>query len=1067
MIELIEQIVDQLNLRWAWEKLRRAAIPGDIWIDESEAAAFELDLEKNLRSIADEIKKNHYSITPIRPIPFPKNKAKDGTPQIRQCFSISIRDQVAWTAVINIIGPYVDKEMPVWSYGNRLYRSIWVDEDVDGQPRRKIGSYRHSSGHYYLPFRQSWPVYRRHIFLATRAMSNKKDIPDKNDPDHQEYELQHHLLEEYRCPFLFPEYWQGKRPKGKTEELFWCGIDLEKFYPSIRLSAVHQNIIDCLPVSIRKQASDLLESMLVFPLNRNNWSSDELSALSIKPTATRYRHIPTGLYVAGFLANAGLLSIDKQVTKELETYHIAHFRYVDDHVILAFDFDSLVAWFDKYLNLIENARIGVRINYEKVEPPELAKYLLARRKKRKQLPDLKDSAKNKCALDPEFPSPLMTKTIALVSNIARTDFNLLEQVELTSLTEQLEHLLLVDLSEEEIPAKTRLSFAAGRLTKIAECLLANPVESITIQSEIASVNAKLKSKEPNEQERKELDAGLAVLNEQLHAAKELVYRDVNRIFQLLRKVLRESPDRMRLWTRAILMCRLTGVDGLRELLEDIEKVKEDKIKGQLTYEALLANFLSLVSNHLTAAARTICQNDIPTWKKDAAQSFIKATLSLPVNKPSIKRWFLDICWRQYCFGVYCSSIILQKSSLFNIFSFPSKLLNIGKALLNQKADSESLFLVWWATRKTLLDLNIFADDLVKSLASDFPSSPTSLAFWSFYPLDLPDHLLIDFCRHHFRTNWKRVNGWLFDALRNRELTKLPKDIVSNITPIIDRRSEGTISLYDWCSFLKKLPNSGINDPRNSEWTFLEITNQAISLISQQPTFGLQYLEDQRHLPSKHLCVHPANFRVPLVWTTAGDKETSELSWAKWKSMVQLKKIIAIPVDDCIYDQRYTPLIPDQTSLFTEINTVRGVGLLLYGLLRCSFDLPTIWNGPGHSDLLSMLPKLLLQEITCSSWTLGILQGCLSSRANESRFIKRYQQVEAIDDDTLTDPIRFDNQSLVSVAIKHAQAILEEYQMATLQYNARQLIPISIRQLTRDYNWQQEFMDVGATNDTIR
>jgi hypothetical protein len=1061
--DLIEQIIDQLNLRWAWEKVRRAAIPGDIWVDESEVAGFELDLEMNLRSIADEIKKNHYSVSPIRPIPFPKNKTKDGVPQVRQCFYISIRDQVAWTAVVNIVGPYVDKQMPVWSYGNRLYRSIWVDEDDDGQARRKIGNYRHSSGLYYLPFRQSWPIYRRHIFLATRAMGNRTDDQDKDDLDFQEYELQQRLKEEYKCPFLFPEYWQGKRPNKNTKDLFWCGIDLKKFYPSINLSAVRQNIIGCLPDSFREQANTLLESMLLFPLETNNWGPIELSALSIKSIGGNYRHIPTGLYVAGFLANAGLLSIDKQVSNEFGSHHVAHFRYVDDHVILAFDFDSLVAWFDKYLSLIKNARIGINVNYEKVEPPELARYLLARKKKLKHLPDLKESAKIKCALDPEFPSPLMTKTIALVSNIARTDFNLLEQVELDSLTEQLEHLLLVDLSEEEIPAKTRISFAAGRLTKIAECRLANPVESIGIQSRIALINSALRSKELNDQEREQLTTSLAELEEKFTAAKDVVHRDVYRIFQLLRKVLRERPDRTRLWTRAILMCRLTGVDGLRELLEDIEKVVEDKIEGQLTYEALLANFLSVVSNQLIVAARTSQQDDIPSWKKDAALAFVQTTLSLRIDKPRGNRWFLNICWKQYCFSIYCASIILQKVDSFNPSLFPSKLLKIGKDLLDPTAGGKSLFLVWWATRRTLLDLNIFADGLVKSLASEFPASQASLAFWSFYPLDLPDHLLESFWRHQLQSNWGRVNGRLFDAFRNRKLTELPNDIATAINVVVSRQSEGTISLYDWCSFLNKLPNSGINDPRNSEWSFLEITNQAISLISRQPKFGLQYIEDQINLPSSHFCVHPANFRLPIGWTVGG-RESPELSWAEWKGRVQSEKLEVIPIGDCIYDQRYTPLVPDQTSLFTEINSVRGVGLLLYGLLKCSFDLPTIWNGPGHSDLLSMLPKLLLQEMTCSSWTLGILQGCLSSRANESRFIKRYQQVEAYDDDTLADPIRFDNLDDVSRAVSHAQRVLEGYQMATLQYNARQLIPIRIRQLTRDYNWQQAFTDIEATND---
>src|ERR1035441_10291393 len=40
-------------------------------------------------------------------------------------------------------------------------------------------------------------------------------------------------------------------------------------------------------------------------------------------------------------------------------------------------------------------------------------------------------------------------------------------------------------------------------------------------------------------------------------------------------------------------------------------------------------------------------------------------------------------------------------------------------------------------------------------------------------------------------------------------------------------------------------------------------------------------------------------------------------------------------------------------MFDSINQVRGLGLLLYGLLRRSFEGPWVWNGPGQRDVLSM------------------------------------------------------------------------------------------------------------------
>ncbi len=51
-MRFLEHVTEQLNMRWAWEKVRTAARPGDVWIDEIELAGFDLELERNLDSIA-------------------------------------------------------------------------------------------------------------------------------------------------------------------------------------------------------------------------------------------------------------------------------------------------------------------------------------------------------------------------------------------------------------------------------------------------------------------------------------------------------------------------------------------------------------------------------------------------------------------------------------------------------------------------------------------------------------------------------------------------------------------------------------------------------------------------------------------------------------------------------------------------------------------------------------------------------------------------------------------------------------------------------------------------------
>jgi len=176
------------------------------------------------------------------------------------------------------------------------------------------------------------------------------------------------------------------------------------------------------------------------------------------------------------------------------------------------------------------------------------------------------------------------------------------------------------------------------------------------------------------------------------------------------------------------------------------------------------------------------------------------------------------------------------------------------------------------------------------------------------------------------------------------------------------------------------------------------------------------------------------------------------------------RIAFVPEAYRIQDNRYTPLNPD-SQLFSEVNPVRGLGLLLYGLLRKSFDLPAIWNGPGHAEVLGMLPKLLLAEMTCSSWTLGVLLGCLQSRAVENLFLRRHRlEGYSFDDDTLRDPIQFINAGGVLRALITCQDHLKRHQLSTMNQSARQLTPVSIRQLAQP-EWSKDF-EIAAEDEGV-
>ena len=193
------------------------------------------------------------------------------------------------------------------------------------------------------------------------------------------------------------------------------------------------------------------------------------------------------------------------------------------------------------------------------------------------------------------------------------------------------------------------------------------------------------------------------------------------------------------------------------------------------------------------------------------------------------------------------------------------------------------------------------------------------------------------------------------------------------------------------------------------------------------------------------------------------KESEEPAWEEWQRTVK-ERLDYVAKTDRVQDLRYTPLT--NNGLFSELNIARGLGLLLYGLLRKSFDLPAVWNGPGHADVLKKMPRLLLAEMTCSTWTLGILASCLLPRVSENLILQRYPLDEyKPDEDTLKDPILFLNGREIERAIEISQKNLQRFQLSTMGNRARQLTPVSIQQLT-DPDWRKVFEMPAEDGDII-
>lgn len=1065
MHSFLDQVCDQLNMRWAWEKVKRASVPGDIWIDEADLAQFEVHLDSELRSLGDDLHSGKFRITPIRPMAFPKNPDDDGNPRVRQYFHFTIRDQVAWTAVVNVLGRYVDSRMPNWSYGNRLFRSTWIEDAPPHKKIRKVGPYRHSSGRIYRPFQQAWPQFRRHIALAVSAAVHGHAKVDSLDEDERkELELQQQMHRDEQCEFVLSEYWTNLPRDLGESEIYWASVDLEKFYPSIPLTACVDAISDVLPAELRQEAQRLLKVLTHLPLDLDGWTDSELKHIELDESRTTFHRIPTGLMVSGFLANAALLPVDQVVQESLLRGRVAHFRYVDDHVILAKSFDELIQWIDHYRVVLDMFGSGASINPSKTEPKALGELLgTSDATKRVAGSELWNKARNQCRLDPEFPAPLMTKTIALVSAIGRTDFTALEDNELSILSQQLEHLLLVDVPEAEMPVRTRLAFAATRLARVAEARLAAP-ETLDIRREGLGQKRMIR----NQATSFDPIASLTGISDpQIHARLAGI---ADRVFGLVRRVLHERPDRVRLWTHALTIARRLGATGLELLFDDIERHARDPV-NRLAASYVIGNSYAVLGAETVRAAQLLTDPSVAGWRRASALRFLRDVAKL-TNRglPAADRWFVQKSLNQLFVGTYCATVVLNQSpaalDLMGI-RLSRQFVERGRTLLTAPDASPNLrvALAWWGCKFDLRKPVRRASDLIIHLGSLVDGLAESDDLWTFFPADAPIAPLFRIAKTN-RSIQSNREGWWFDAFMGR-LDSPDIQKIATLSPAASRvrtsleisETEKLLPLPVWATNIWNSRDSVITKEwRLGEWTCLEIVRQAALLLSSAAEpLDQDYLRRASRIDTdrRSRCAHPLNFALPshLIDMPAG-------SWQEWKLKLRepgTGALRQVSKQSQIFDRRYAPLVASEIG--PAQNPIRGLGLCLFALLSRSFLLPVQWNGLGHESMLKYLPQLLRDEITYSTATLGILEACLQPRASEN-LTARLHQVWGpyIDDDTEHDPVSLIDAADLARIIAIAQNELEENQISTFNQQSRQVTPVNLMHLT-DVDWKSYF-DMG-------
>lgn len=1068
------------NLQWAWEKVRRYYMADSAWKSEIDLAAFEVDLGRQLRNIAAQFSQGVYASGKLRPLGQPKKKR--GLPEnpieIRQTFWVPVQDQVAWIALVNVIGPHLDSMMPQWSFGNRLHRAAWVEELSATTRLLRVGPYRRSSPFLYRKFAQSWPLYRRYIYLTLRSMVSERNSRRFFDLEERERELltlQEKLPDHAKFPYLRADFW-----KNSKRSVYWAGIDFEKFYPNLRIPLIRKALNVHSPHMQDQKFASIADGLLQFKLDTEGLTDGELEALSLKGQLNLRSRIvdflPTGLMSAGFLANVAMLPIDLALDSESHERQIAHFRYVDDHVVLGESLDSVLNWIGRYRTLLAEVGGIANINADKIEPEELKPLLISTTPDRPQSREDMTAAAAASRIDLRYPKPFLTKTLSRVSQLASIEFELLDEREQSATLNDLELLLLADIGDSELPEATRLSFAATLISRFvarheeSHEELGLKVRAVSLlRTELMKLKAIPKRNRSPEDQRKLADKHSAhdVLNAEI--ANEIVSLEslrlarIARAFGLLIKVIHEHPDKIRLWDRALDFCASTGHNGLHLLFEESKTVGSHNKIAQRYLDSYISTG---IATRILSRLRTLDMDFVGDTKRKAWYSFLQESNAILNHHPE-RTALAPLGQRNYTL----LAIAIGTASLWECFrtssdsgdeSIDEDRTNTVRSVTEQivglieKSGRSIGAWVWWLdstmnSRSATSPTTVW-QELAKILPID---QEESWAVWELYPRYLPAsaiRALLDGSRKISEDK----QGWLMDVIQGAKArfgpdqgTDIATGAVSKALHAVNTGLQGFITLADWGQWVQGQQFVDVWDPRIGEWTSLEIIRQALYRVLSTSTI----------LDGEWGALHPLNILIPTTWADIGIRDRSggagALSWEKWREICQNEDgergstgITLREKQIRIRDVRYFP--NDDRSLYPDTGPmkVRAAGLLLLGLLLRSFDLPVHLNRGIDPTIWDPAIRTMVGKAACSSWTTAILEGALLSRARESFLLEAFREDYAWDSDTTNDPPTITSLDQMLSAIEYAQSVLVRYQITVQNNQPRQLVPILIEQVPR-------------------
>jgi hypothetical protein len=1085
MSSILTKIADFNNLYWAWEKAKNTYRPGDIWFNELEVAAFEANIAEELACISRDILSGNFNLGYISPVPFPKGKNGDG-PRTRQTFWISVRDQVAWLAIVNIIGGLADAKMPFWSYGNRLYLSIFFQNNEEGKAEPRYGYYRNTTKNLFRKWTQSWPLYRRHINITARLLSKTKASVSKDleveevnlIANNDNLENNHPLKNSY----IQTDYWT----RGKKGELYWAGIDLEKFYQSINVDLILSNFKTYLPAEhFSEELYKLLGRMLDFKIDYGDWPEADLRQINLETKQEAYPHLPTGLFVAGFLANVAMLKIDESVGEKLmENKNIAHFRYVDDHVILSNNFDALVDWIESYNLIILESGLGSVFNQNKTEPEALGNYF----KEYQELEDegrvkAKENARNESSLDPDFPSPLMTQTLGKVSRIAGTEFSLLTPDEEKNMIADVEHLLVTEFPDHELRRDTRVSFAARMLSNMVPRIQADNNNLYQLNKEILVKKTALRHFDKQLGSLKRgvgrsgMDQSVRLLKQELKSCEENYKLEKIRLakeedklsqrtIKLLSKAVIENHDKIRLWSRLMEFFQKSGASSPELVLKEFQKLIDKGESNLLSASFLKSLVLQVLSTLLFESIKVVTSVNYSIRRRERAFSFIRFVLrtsflnNLRKDFASDKKNFEGISLQLFQFT--CGTIIHflneYQSEILVDHRFDVKqidgygLIDWNKPLdFTSKSNYGFGVWCWWLLSHLPTRSKDKSPYMWKAIVQHLDlNNQTDLNVLLLFPKKIPSFQL-KMMNMGGSDVLKNNEGVLFDILKGAADSSEEKyDFLKRV----EKKSKpfkAHISIADWVTWtFERQRNLCVGhevlhfDPRLGEWTALEIIRQVAQILKE--SLEISPFDDNFKAIEYFKFIHPNNFKLPLEWIN----NVNLMTWESLREMLSGGKVEFRATEDLIMDNRYVPYFGSDKENENQSMLI-ALGSLLISLLAKDLDLPNKWNPLGQQQAWMGLAKIKLKDVAISTFTRDILSGCFSNRNIETRFNKRlgFTFDFSFDDDTTRDPPEFGD---LDDFLKHVNLALQKLktqQLSVSNHQPRQLTPISLIKLKQE------------------